>query len=168
LVGAGAVLLLMLGVTSASTPASGPDHSLGVGPAPRTVSNALVLGPSTSDQARALCGKRLSAYAAGGNPQHVRLVATFPTTAGVLAAADEARHGSGYQSPFAYQPASAAVAVCFFDADAFGIDLTPTGPPHGFNRLEEVVSNDGTARLFQAGYQDRLTVEPPAPSGTGS
>jgi hypothetical protein len=92
-------------------------------------------------------------------PNHVfdvTVAAAYTATAADVAAADEARvPKSNFRSAYRNRPAAQSVTVCWFDSanDAFA---------PGVNRIEEMISADGSWQLFVRGRQDSTPAAPVA------
>lgn len=101
----------------------------------------------------------------------VSLVAAYASTAADVAADDERRQGKGHRSPWRDRPADEFEAVCWFDADAFGVSpslLDETGGQgRVVDRLQEVIGPDGALVVHQFGRKDTLAVEPIPARGAG-
>jgi hypothetical protein len=116
-----------------------------------------------SPQATALCDRRVAQLAGEENPLHVVLVAAYAATAADVAAADERHHSGGYQSQWRARPSGEFAAVCFFDADAFGVSprqVERGDLEHFVNRVQEIVRPNGVPWVLAAGRKDSLAVRP--------
>ena len=145
-------------VRAASSPAEVPST-----PAPP------VTPPPSSPQATAICQARLGQYAGKDNPMHVTLAAAYASTAADVGADDERGKGGKYRSPWRDRPAGEPEAVCFFDADAFGVaaPALPGRPARAvYDRLEEIVRPDGAPLVYKAAHKSTLNPAP-IPSGAG-
>lgn len=113
--------------------------------------------PGASAQKR--CEARLAQRAGRDNPMNVTLVAVFEATAADVAAADERRSGVSASS-WRDRPGDEVEAVCWFDADAFGVEpwvLERLGDDaHLVDRIQEVVRPDGEALVHQSGRREAL------------
>jgi hypothetical protein len=120
--------------------------------------------PDPHQVAEATCDGRLAQYTGQANPRHVTLVASYPSTAGDVSAADAGRHHP-YRAGFNSRPSTEFAAVCFFDADFF--DRPPLDESSVRQRREEIVLSDGTPSLIAAAPASELQAEPvPARSGS--
>lgn len=142
-------------VPAEASPPYGPSSSPPASPAP------------SSPRATRACEARLAQYAGSDNPMNVSLVAAYDTTSEDVAADEERRRGDGRRSRWHDRPAGEFAAVCFFDADAFGV----AGPPApgaarpAFDRLEEIVRSDGVPVVYEAGHKTDLSARPIPSSG---
>jgi hypothetical protein len=138
------------------------------GPAAPSATTSQPADPNAA--AQRICNERLARYENPDRPIHASLVAAYPSTSGDVAAEDERQRGGGFRSSFRARQPSEFVAVCFFDADAFGLAGSPPpgAPPSAntYNRLEEVVRTDRTPYVLKAGHKDTLSPSP-VPSGAG-
>ena len=144
-------------VPTDSSPSYGPSSSPPASP------------PPSSPRATRVCEARLAQYAGIDNPTHVSLVAAYAATSQDVAADDDRRHGDGPPSQWHDRPAGEFEAVCFFDADAFGVDPSPLpgrAGHVGFDRLEEIVRPDGVPVVYEASHKTEMSARP-IPTSTG-
>lgn len=166
-VGHGNVAVVSVRAASSESPTTSSTEP--ASPETPSTTVAQVTPPPSSPQATRVCEARLAQYAGKDNPMHVTLVAAYASTAADVGADDERRKGSGYQSPWRGRPAGEFEAVCFFDADAFGVasPAKPGAPARtGYDRLEEIVRPDGAPVVYKAAHKNTLNPTP-MPSGAG-
>lgn len=146
---------------SAAPPAS--DAASASAPAGEgSAREANAAGPEPAAVAQEVCEARLRRYQGEDNPFNTSLAATFAQTAADAAAEDERVRGGGFRSGFRDRPPGQLVALCYFDADAFGLALPPSAgrslPPRVPTRLQEVVSPDGTPYVLRSGAKAAIPV----------
>jgi hypothetical protein len=135
-----------------------------------TATDASGAATPSSAAATNVCQTRLAQYAGRDNPMHVSLIAAYDTSPGDLAAEDERRHGAAFRSPWRDRAAGEFEALCFFDADGFGVVASHRPPdpakPRPYDRIVEVVRPDGVPVVFQAGQKEGINPAP-MPSADG-